>query len=182
MVVRFCLLQGHYSSVLNITNQGLQAAKKAYIQLANGLRTLQRMPYVEDGPTSAPTQADILQGCQQVREALSDDLNTAKAIGHLFGLLKKINALHRGLLTTGALGEAAFTEFKNFFITITTDVLGILPPEVDEPVIDALLVVYTEAKRTKAYDQIAQLRAVFSAAEVVVMDLPDGRCDWGYIA
>lgn len=183
MTTRFFMLQSQYRSTLDFSNEALKAAQKGYKRLINGLRLVKEMHFVPaDGATVDEKQADdvrrAIQGCY---DGLNDDLNTAVAIGHLFLLLKKINSLYTGQLTTAQLGQEAFGALKTTFVTLVEDVLGLLEEKPDDAddLTAGLLDLYREFKLSKQYDKVDQIRATFRASGLVIKDLKTG-VDWAY--
>jgi len=183
MTTRFFMLQSQYRSTLDFSNEALQSAQKGYKRLINGLRLLKQMEYVAtEGVSVDPAQVEEiernLQGCY---DGMNDDLNTAVAIAHLFNLLKKINSMYTGQLSTAALGEAVFTKLKTTFVTLVEEVLGLLEEQSAgaEALAGGLLDLYREFKIQKQYGKVDQIRAYFKANGLVIKDLKTG-VDWAY--
>lgn len=91
MTVRFFMLQSHYSSTLDFSNDALKAAAKGYKKIINGLVLAKKLQFAHDESISidagAMAQIDgIIDNCYR---AINDDFNTAKTIAQLFNLLKK---------------------------------------------------------------------------------------------
>ena len=183
MTVRFFMLQSHYSSTLDFSNEALKAAQKGYKKLINGLKVVRKMDYVEDGDGSVDEgliqQINAL--CDECYAAMNDDFNTAVAIGHLFALLKKINQLHTGSIKFTALGNEAFSRLKETYICFVTDILGLEEEKIadSELVIEGLLTIYKEAKQDKMYDKVDQIRAILKASGIIIKDMKN-KIDWAY--
>ena len=112
MTVRFFMLQSHYSSTLDFSNDALWAAQKGYKKLANGLRIVKIMEYVNDGETiDEGLAAQLLNTIDACGFAMNDNFNTALTIAQLFNLLKRINSINTGNLKYSVLGEEIF--YKN---------------------------------------------------------------------
>ncbi|QKZ11641.1 cysteine--tRNA ligase [Spirosoma sp. KUDC1026] len=182
MTVRFFMLQSHYRSTLDFSNDALKAAQKGYRRLANGLRVIKLMAY--DGSADvAPDekkQQDIRQAVQSFYEAMNDDLNTAVAIAQLFTLLKYVNMLYLNQLSASALGEEIFTLLKDSFTTFMEDVLGLKEEGADnQPVLEGLLTLYREYKEQRQYDKVDQIRSYFKAQGLAIKDMKH-QIDWAY--
>jgi cysteinyl-tRNA synthetase len=183
MVLRFFMLQTHYSSTLDISLEALQAAKKGYLKLMNGLRVLQQVEFskaegVEKDDKQLQQTENLCDNCQR---AMNDDFNTAKAIGHLFNMVKKINQMQIGQLHPAQLGQEGFTRFKDTFITFVQDILG-LKEEADlnaPNLLKGLLSLYKEAKEEKDYETVDAIRARLKDSNLVVKDMKTG-IDWAY--
>ena len=83
MTVRFFMLQSHYRSTLDFSNEALKAAQKGYRRLVNGYRLLKSMTYLTeaDVPVDSKHGEEIARDCQGLYDAMNDDLNTAVTIG-----------------------------------------------------------------------------------------------------
>jgi cysteinyl-tRNA synthetase len=110
---------------------------------------------------------------------MNDDFNTALTIGHLFNLVKKINAIQTGQLTFSEIGKETFDRMKTTFITFTEEILGLqLEMNVkSEKLIEIILQDYKEAKDSKNYDKVDELRGKLKEYGVVIKDLKSG-IDW----
>jgi cysteinyl-tRNA synthetase len=183
MVLRFFMLQSHYASTLDISIEALQAAKKGYLKLMNGLRVLRNLHYSEqEGVSINEKGAQQVKGlCDNCYRAMNDDFNTAQTIGHLFNIVKKINALQTGQLSTAELGEETFAHMKQTFISFTEEVLGLREEQDLKPenLLEALLDVYRQAKEQKDYERVDQIRARLRESGIVVKDMKQG-IDWAY--
>ncbi len=183
MTVRFFMLQSHYRSTLDFSNEALKAAQKGYRRLVNGLRLLKSMTFeAEEDATVDPKQGEeITRDSQALYDAMNDDLNTAVTIGHLFSLLKKINQLDTRQVMMGQLGEAAFTQLQSSFVQFFEDVLG-LKEETNRDqtaMVGGMLDLYREYKSQRLYDKVDQVRTYFKSQGLVIRDMKH-RIDWAY--
>ncbi|MDR1739136.1 MAG: cysteine--tRNA ligase, partial [Bacteroidales bacterium] len=88
MTVRFFLLQAHYRSTLDFTNEALQAAEKGLERLTQAYKTLQTLPE-SNASTVSEKLKDIEKNCM---EAMDNDFNSPIALSHLFEMVRLINA------------------------------------------------------------------------------------------
>lgn len=187
MTVRFFMLQSHYRSTLDFSNDALKAAQKGYRRLANGLRIVKTMTYQpgqstpgNDAAPDAAKQDDIRKAVSQFYDAMNDDLNTAVAIAQLFTLLKYVNMLYLNQLQGTALGESVFTLLKDSFVTFMQDVLGLREEGNDnQPILEGLLTLYREYKEQRQYDKVDQIRSYFRAQGLAIKDMKH-QIDWAY--
>lgn len=124
MTVRFFILQAHYRSTLDFSNEALQAAEKGLkrvMQAAKDLRTLASAAGIADtakgtegspvdamqygefitatAPDTCPATSEEVKGIfNAVYEALCDDLNTPIALSHIFDAVRLINSAKAGAL------------------------------------------------------------------------------------
>ena len=183
MTFRFFALQAQYRSTLDITLEALEAARKGYKRLINGVRILKKMQFEAD-PAVTPDEKSIKEVeafAQSCFDALNDDLNTAVAIAGLFNLLKKIHQLQLGQLSVAALGEEGFNLLKTTYLTVLQDILGLEEekPDAFEELLETLLDYYKQAKAEKNYTRVDELRAEFKKVGVTIKDMKTG-IDWAY--
>jgi len=182
MTVRFFMLQSHYRSTLDFSNDALKAAQKGYRRLANGLRIVKTLTYTADEALAPDTkkQVDVQGALQGFHDALNDDLNTAVAIAHLFTLLKYVNMIYMNQLRPATLGEEVFESMKASFVDFTENVLGLLEETGEgHGVVEGMLTLYREYKEQKLYDKVDQVRTYFKQQGLVIKDMKH-RIDWAY--
>jgi cysteinyl-tRNA synthetase len=180
MTLRFCMLQTHYASTMDISNDALKAAEKAYRKLMNGLRIARELVFQETENADEKHISDILKAKEGVLRGMNDDFNSAKALASLFDLSKKLNLLHVGSLSVSALNKEAFDILADFYPTFITEVLG-LREETPSPqnLLGFLLAEYQKAKEAKDYARVDALRAEAKLAGIVLKDMKN-RIDWAY--
>ena len=112
---------------------------------------------------------------------MNDDFNTALTIAHLFNLSKRINSIHNGHLSMGAVGEDTFILMKNTYIDFVEKVLGLKEekPQDHELLINTLIELYTEAKFRKEYDKVDVIRARLREGGILLKDMKTG-VEWAY--
>jgi len=182
MTVKFFMLQSHYSSTLDFSNDALKAAQKGYKKMINGLRLVKDMEFVADeGQLNDKTVAQIEKFIQQCHFAMNDDFNTALTIGQLFNLLKKINSLYTGTMKFAEIGAETFNKMKQTYIDFVVDVLGLKeedPAEFKE-MIESMMEIYRQAKFRKDFDKVDEIRAALKENGIIVRDLKS-KIDWAY--
>ncbi|MEM9895982.1 MAG: cysteine--tRNA ligase [Bacteroidota bacterium] len=182
MTIRFFMLQSHYASTLDFSNDALEAARKGYIRLANSYRILKKLEWQEDEGEIIPKQKEqILQICDNCYHAMNDDFNTALTIGHLFNLVKKINSLHTKQLAFSALGEDCFTRMKTTFTAFFENVLGLrIEEEVDySRLLETILAEYKDAKFNRDFSKVDRIREELKTQGIIVKDMKAG-VEWAF--
>lgn len=183
MTVRFFMLQSHYSSTLDFSNDALKAAMRGYKKLANGIKIAKSLKF-QPGDQGAMNEKEVQQ-IEQIRDqcyaAMNDDFNTASTISHIFNLLKKINNIHAGNLSAAEIGEKAFNMLIDTFVIFVQDILGLIQetPENQEQLLNILLDFYREAKSQKAYDKVDLIRSRLKEIGIVLRDMKN-QIDWAY--
>jgi cysteinyl-tRNA synthetase len=183
MTLRFAMLQTHYRSTMDISNDALKAAQKGYKRVMNGLRIIRQLVYVENSQNVIDTKQieEIRRLIDEMYEGMNDDFNTAVALAALLNLLKKINSIHNGVFPIYTLDRDTFDLLKKSYITFVEDIFGL--KEEDETslqqVMKVFLEIYKEAKHNKNFEQVDKLRTHFKSLGVVVKDMKD-KIDWSY--
>ncbi len=183
MTVRFFMLQSHYASTLDFSNDALSAANKGYKKLINGLKLVKELSYkAEEGVAVNPAAVEqVNQICDNCYRAMNDDFNTALTIGHLFNLLKKINSLQTGGIKFGELGEEVFNRMKSTYLVFVEEVLGLKEELMLQPrnLIGILIQLYREAKEAKNYEKVDEIRGLLKNEGITLKDMKQG-IDWAY--
>ena len=176
MTIRFFILQAHYRSTVDFSNEALQASEKALQRMLDGRRRLDEITPATEGPASA----EVTQIAAKCYEAMDDDLNTPIVIANLFEACRIINsAKDTGLkLTTGDV-EA----LKSTFDTFLYDILGITDEKAGgfsqslkpyEDAVDLLLSIRAEAKAKKDWATSDLIRDRLAAMGFTIKDTKDG--------
>ena len=188
MTVRFFILQAHYRSTLDFSNEALQAAEKGYKRLmaaaravgadgsaaaeASG-RAFARTGSRSDVRPEAPAVAGLGEA---IWDALCDDMNTPVAIAHLFEAVKMINA--------GGLSEADKAALKDLFDEVVFGILGLRDEEAAggagkaekalEGVMDLVLEDRRKARAEKNWAESDRIRDMLASFGITVKDTKDG--------
>ncbi|MEH0158341.1 cysteine--tRNA ligase [Limibacter armeniacum] len=183
MTIRFFILQAQYRGTLDFSNEALQAARKGYRKMINGLRIAKQLEYVEDASVEVnEKQAKQIDSIiQSVYRGMNDDFNTAIAIAGLFNLLKKINSVYTGALAPATIGKELFEKMTSLYITFVEDVLGLLEEKPDgfEATLSYIIDEYREAKEVRNYEKVDTIRERLKGIGVVLKDMKD-RIEWAY--
>lgn len=173
MTLRLFILQAHYRSTLDFSNQALQAAEKGLHRLLKAVKTCENLK------ASEASDVNIAEALNGFYAALDDDLNTPVAIAHLFDLVKMINQINAG---EANISETDLQLLQKDFPSIIIDILGLESKESaqsnqDEDInflLDTLLHLRSEAKASKNYALSDQIRDKLSAIGYVIKDSKDG--------
>ncbi len=123
MVIRFFMLQAHYGSTMDITDDALLAAEKGYRRLMEANTVLQAMT-----PTGGNDEAlgrEINGLLDKAFEQMSDDFNAPMAMARLFELVSKINGLKDGHLSFADLSADTLSRLQESFNAFIFDILGL---------------------------------------------------------
>jgi cysteinyl-tRNA synthetase len=171
MTIRFFILQAHYRSTLDFSNEALQAAEKGYKKLMAGLKTLERL---SPGSTSASNIGKLIEGGY---EAMNDDFNSPILIAKLFEGVRIINSVNDGkeTLTAGDL-EA----LSGFMKTMTFEVLGLKEEDsgganrLEEDLMNVILAIRQKVREKKDYSTSDMIRDELARLNISVKDTRDG--------
>jgi len=171
LVVRYLLISVPYRQRLNFTFDGLHAAEQAIDRITNTLRRLENTPPPDgDGDLQ---QAAIDAFHADFREALGDDLNTARALAALHNLLRVVNTALDG----GGIGHAQRKTLDGAFAEADS-VLGIFPrDEADagtDAEIDALIEERKAARANRDFARADAIRDELTAKGIALEDTPHG--------
>ncbi len=164
MVVRFLMLQSHYRSKIDFSNEALSAAEKGYNRLMTAVDILQKMDPPKDSSNGEkPADADILDACNRCQKAINDDLNTAQVLAALFDLSSKINAIHNRQISVSDVSVEAFEAMKTTVHDFVFDVLGLKTDSKQddsktEELIELLIDIRKEARARKDFETSDKIR------------------------
>jgi cysteinyl-tRNA synthetase len=165
---------------MDISNDALKAAEKAFGKLMNGIRIAKKLQFEENNNPDEKQISEILSAKDAVLKGMNDDFNTAQAIAALFQLGKKLNLLHTAALPISALNRESFEILTEFYPDFIENVLGLREEKPDfQHLLDFLLAEYKIAKEAKDYAKVDALRAEAKKSSVVLKDMKNG-IDWAY--
>lgn len=182
MAIRFFMLQAHYRSTLDFSNEALKAASKGYRRIINGLHLLDKLPTenLGKGEINKQWETEIESDLAQSFAALDDDLNTAIVVANLFNLLKKINGFYNKPETLENLSVEAWYFLAKGYRYFASDILGLSEENsTDTHLLQSVLEIYAEAKNAKDYPKIDAIRNSLKNSGIQIRDRKEG-IDWGY--
>ena len=176
MTIRFFVLQAHYRSTLDFSNEALQAAEKGLDRLMKGVEALGK---IKPSANSTVDPSDLERRC---REAMDDDLNSPMAISALFDWVRIINQLVEG---KQSITEKDLEELKRIVRHYVFDVLGLMDEkaaaeggkDLVTPLVDLLLEMRQTAKANKDWALSDKIRDDLTRIGIRVKDRKDG-VDW----
>jgi cysteinyl-tRNA synthetase len=183
MTVRFFMLQTHYRSTLDFSNEALQASEKGLKRLWDAYETLQKIVYTP-GETDVELEEKVLKYVNGFEESMNDDFNTAKVLANMFELVPVINSFKDGLISVGAITQGTF-EFLNKQMSIyLKDVFGLkADTEMNNGklsnVLDLLIEMRKEAKTKKDFATSDKIRNQLKEIGILLKDEKNGEMSWG---
>ncbi len=125
MMLRFFMLQSHYRSTLDLTDEALLAAEKGYRRLMEANKNLQA--FTPPGGGSAAELDKAVNGLiEQAHADMLDDFNTPKALSRLFELVPRINGLKGGQLSFNDITSETLERLQKTFNDFIYQIFGLL--------------------------------------------------------
>ncbi len=172
MTIRFFILQAHYRSTVDFSNEALMASQKGLLRLVESYERLQKIV------PSKETSVEVKDWNKLCMEAMNDDLNTPIVISHLFDAAKTINTVYDG---KGTLSATDLDELKTVFRIYMFDILGIKTEQGDskyldsyKKAIDLILTLRLEAKQNKNWALSDKIRDELASYGFVIKDTKEG--------
>ena len=179
MTIRFFILQAHYRSTVDFSNDALVAAEKGLARLTEAYQRLMKIK--ASATTSEHLNPELLNSLRErCQEAMDDDLNSPIVISHLFDSARAINTVFDG---KGTISEADLKELREVWKTYAMDILGLQLDGAQDAgegmdaykgAIDMLLNMRLEAKRNKDWGTSDKIRNELTALGFTIKDTKDG--------
>ena len=172
MGVRFFMLQSHYRSTLDFSNEALQASEKGYARLMASIKTLDNLKI---GTISVSNVKELEKKCY---DAMNDDFNSPILIANLFEGARIINSVNDGKETITA---DDLKLLKKLMYDFTFDVLGLKPENLNvskdnvlQGVMGIILDIRKEVKAKKDFAASDKLRDDLNKVNITIKDTKDG--------
>lgn len=184
MVVRFFMLQTHYRSTLDLTDEALQAAEKGFRRLMDAEKTLRELQPAA-GAQPGALDAELRQLMDGVSQEMDDDFNTPKALARLFELVTRINALKGGQLPIEQISAQTLEKLKQVFHDFIYQVFGLMDDgdaSGDDGALDGLMQliidIRADARNRKDWGTSDKIRDALKALHLQLKDGKEGTT-WG---
>lgn len=175
-VIRFFILQAHYRSTLDFSNQALIAAEKGWNKLMSAMEVMGSLKAGKEN------DFDVKAFEEKCYAAMNDDLASPTLIAQLFEAVKFINTAGNG---KASLRDKEMNQLKTVMKHFVVNVLGLAPVEKQQQmdvggednldkVMDVLLEVRREAKNNKDFGTADMIRDRLKEANITLTDTPDG--------
>lgn len=175
MTVKFFILQAHYRSTLDFSNEALAASEKGLRRL---FKTIKLLDKIEPAGSGVVNAAELKERCEA---AMNDDLNTPGMISALFDGVRTINSIYEGRIKIDA---ENLDMLKEIYHTSMFDVLGLIPEsqssndtDLAAGLINSVLSVRQSAKERKEWSTADELRDALLSLGITIKDRKDGF-DW----
>ena len=190
LTIRFFILNTHYSSPIDYSDEALDAADKGIERLHNTIRNLRERLSSSEGTEgqdarlgesakSTTWKTKLEKYGHDFEEAMNEDFNTAEAMAVLFNLTKELN----NLLNSGEeISKGVLPEIDSFYRTYGGNVLGIIPEKtvqygrdeedikLKENLIKTLIDTRDELRASKNWELADKIRNRLSDLGIIVED------------
>lgn len=172
MAVRFFMLQSHYRSTLDFSNEALQASEKGFARLITAINNLNTIQ------ADSTSTLNVKQWENDFYAAMDDDFNSPVLIAHLFDAVRGINNLKEGRDTITSEDLALLKKLMHGFVF---DVLGLKDEshedegrETLKKVMDLVIQLRAEARGRKDFAVSDQIRDRLAEAGIQLKDTKNG--------
>jgi len=171
MTIRFFILQAHYRSTVDFSNEALQAAEKGMTKLMNALDTLDGIEVDSDSSVNVEDYKN------KFYQAINDDFNTPILVAHLFDVVKQINSIAAG---KGTLNKTSKEELIQLMSDFCYDILGLQKTVAEsqdglaDEVMDVVLGLRKIAKENKDWSTADFIRDELGKLNITVKDSKEG--------
>ena len=177
MTIRFFILQAHYRSTLDFSNDALKAAEKGFSKLMNAFEALKELPVSNNSTYNVD---DLEKKCY---DAMNDDFNTPILIAHLFDGVRIINSAKSG---KEQLSYSNIEKLKSIFNVFVTNVLGLISVKKikknnhTSKLMELILRLRANAKKNNDFDTADLIREELSKFGIQIKDNREGT-NWEII-
>jgi len=181
LVVRFFILQSHYRSTLDFSDEALQGAKAGYEKMLNTIRNLRtEIQKAESEQRKDGEGFDLSSYKKNFIEAMYDDFNAPLAVGVLFDLSRETN---QKLNSEKRLNLDTLQQIDLLFSELGGKILGIIPEKLSSATSDAkmefnlielFLSIRTEVRKQKLWALSDLIRDGLKSIGFLVEDKKEG--------
>ena len=182
MVIRFFLMQAHYRSTIDISDEALSAAEKGYKKLIEANRYLQQINH-QGSSVETDLDIQIKESISSVFDELNDDFNTPKALARLFELVPIINSYKNGKEEFQDFTATTMAELKQCFTDVLMNIMGLLDEASSQGsnlyssldgVMQLVLELRQQARASKDWTTSDKIRDALAKENILVKDGKDG--------
>ncbi|MBQ1470395.1 MAG: cysteine--tRNA ligase [Schwartzia sp.] len=179
-VLRFFILQTHYRSPLDFSDERLKDAQAGLTRLENARRNAEELSEKDGAADTAKALAEAaLSAKESFYTAMADDFNTALAVSYLFAVAKDINVYYNEVVNQGtAFDKENFGKARDAFYDMA-EIIGIFEAKAEEKSdedaeIDALVEERLAARKEKNWARADEIRDLLKARGIVLKDTAEG--------
>jgi cysteinyl-tRNA synthetase len=187
MTIRFFILQTHYRSTLDFSNEALLAAEKGLKRLWEAYENLNKVKGTRnesiEKANDAQLDAKVLKFLGDFDEFMNDDFGTARVLANMFELAPVINSMKDKTIDVNSLSKSTFDQLVLKFKVYLEDIFGLKSvTEADnsklQSVMQLLIDIRKEARKKKDFVTSDKIRNQLAQLGIALKDEKDGEMSW----
>lgn len=181
MAVRFFILQSHYRSTLDFSDEAMQGAEAGLEKLLNFVREVRERVDKEQSEGAGNVKADFSPYEKEMQEAMDDDFNTPKVIAALFRLATDVNSRY---FNGAPLSLGSLKDMERILDAYGTGILGVVPKRGElvgaadhlsfSGIVELVIGLRAEARKQKQWALSDMIRDGLKELGIVIEDKKDG--------
>jgi cysteinyl-tRNA synthetase len=188
MTIRFFILQTHYRSTLDFSNEALQAAEKGWKRLMEAYEWLKQSATESQQPEArdADLNRKVMTLLSEMDDFINDDFNTAKVLANIFELVPLINSLKDKTIAVEAIGSDTFYSLKSRLKVFIEDILGLKEESAAgddklKGVMQVLIELRKEARAKRDWATSDKIRNQLAEMGIQLKDEKNGNISWSLV-
>jgi cysteinyl-tRNA synthetase len=183
MTIRFFILQTHYRSTLDYSNEALRGAEKGLKRLWEAYKELLKLNYDPAKEINQELENHFNTYCREFDEFMNDDFNTAKVLANMFSLVNSINSFKSGALEKNTLSAETLDYVKSQFKDYLEKIFGLKEETAADSaklnaVMELLIDIRKEARTRKDYATSDKIRNQLIQLGIILKDEKDGKVSY----
>lgn len=183
MVIRFFILQTHYRSTLDFSNEALQASEKGLKRLWEAYENLKKLQVAGNKMQDKELDEKVNKLLNELDEFMNDDFNTAKVLANIFELVPIINGIKDKHVSAGALSAETIQSLQQKMKLYIEDILGLQMHVEGEDnkldgIINLLINMRKDARAKKDYATSDRIRNELQTLGIQLKDEKDGNISY----
>lgn len=183
MVIRFFILQTHYRSTLDFSNEALQASEKGLKRLWESYEQLKKLSWEETAPVNEDLDKKVQKLVAEFDVFMDDDFSTAKVLANMFELVHTINSMKDKALPVSSISKNTFELLQKQFEVYMESILGLKSiTEADngklQGLMQLLIDIRKEAKGKKDFVTSDKIRNQLGELGISLKDEKGGEMSW----
>ena len=193
MVIRFFILQTHYRSTLDFSNEALQASEKGLKRLWEAYENLGKLSgetghalsvqVSRDEAADQDLESRVTKLISEFDEFMNDDFSTARVLANMFELAPVINSMKDKIIPFTSLSKETFELLQKQFSVYIEDILGLKSVSAEDNeklqgVMQLLIDIRKEAKGKKDFVTSDKIRNQLAQLGITLKDEKGGEMSW----
>jgi cysteinyl-tRNA synthetase len=185
MTIRFFILQTHYRSTLDFSNEALQGSEKGLKRLWEAYEVLQKLEAgTQDSGVDTEPEEKVKKLLSELDDFMNDDFNTAKVLANLFELVPVINGIKDKHISINALSKDTIELLQRYFKLYLEDILGLQSEQQSSVqlngVLELLINIRKDARSRKDFATSDKIRDHLNSLGILLKDEKDGNMSYTF--